>query len=172
MSSCTLTQEPLACQASVSLWFRYKERPIFGFRLSSSFSFTRPIFLAVILCGRGGEPWRTGGRGTEGREAGEKFKKASFRYLLLLTSSQGNEPNNVSWLPFNVFWGLKQCEYCSTVSRTFVQDCSFTEFGGELLLIISLTRKVKKRKFVLGIKKKLKQHDFLWNWKPSKSLTS
>ena len=30
------------------------------------------------------------------REAGEKFKKASFRYLLLLTSSQRNEPNNVS----------------------------------------------------------------------------
>ena len=30
------------------------------------------------------------------REAGEKFRKASFRYLLLLTSSQRNEPNNVS----------------------------------------------------------------------------
>ena len=30
------------------------------------------------------------------REAGEKFKKASFRYMLLLTSSQRNEPNNVS----------------------------------------------------------------------------
>ena len=30
------------------------------------------------------------------REAGEKFKKASFFYLLLLTSSQRNEPNNVS----------------------------------------------------------------------------
>ena len=30
------------------------------------------------------------------REAGEKFKKASFCYLLLLTSSQRNEPNNVS----------------------------------------------------------------------------
>ena len=29
-------------------------------------------------------------------EAGEKFKKASFRYLLLLTSSQRNETNNVS----------------------------------------------------------------------------
>ena len=29
------------------------------------------------------------------REAGEKFKKAGFRYLLLLTSSQRNEPNNV-----------------------------------------------------------------------------
>ena len=42
------------------------------------------------------------------RKAGEKFKKASFRYLLLLTSSQRNEPNNVSWLPFNVFRGLKQ----------------------------------------------------------------
>ena len=30
------------------------------------------------------------------REAEEKFKKASFRYLLLLTSSQRNEPNKVS----------------------------------------------------------------------------
>ena len=37
------------------------------------------------------------------REAGEKLKKASFRYLLLLiSSSQRNEPNNFSWLPFNV----------------------------------------------------------------------
>ena len=42
------------------------------------------------------------------REAGEKFKKISFRYLLLLTSSQRNEPNNFSWLPFNVLRGLKQ----------------------------------------------------------------
>ena len=42
------------------------------------------------------------------REAGEKFKKASFRYLLLLTSSQRNEPKNVSWLPFNVLRGLTQ----------------------------------------------------------------
>ena len=30
------------------------------------------------------------------REVGEKFKKSSFFYLLLLTSSQRNEPNNVS----------------------------------------------------------------------------
>ena len=30
------------------------------------------------------------------REAGEKFKKSNFFYLLLLTSSQRNEPNNVS----------------------------------------------------------------------------
>ena len=30
------------------------------------------------------------------REAGEKFKKASFCYLLLFTSSQRNEPKNVS----------------------------------------------------------------------------
>ena len=30
------------------------------------------------------------------REVGEKFKKASFRYLLLVTSSQRNEPKNVS----------------------------------------------------------------------------
>ena len=30
------------------------------------------------------------------REAGEKFKKKSFCYLLLFTSSQRNEPKNVS----------------------------------------------------------------------------
>ena len=40
------------------------------------------------------------------REAGEKFKKASFCYLLLLTSSQRNDHKNVSSLPFNVFRGL------------------------------------------------------------------
>ena len=30
------------------------------------------------------------------REVGEKFKKASFCFLLLFTSSQRNKPNNVS----------------------------------------------------------------------------
>ena len=60
------------------------------------------------------------------REAGEKFKKASFCYLLLLTSSQRNEPNNVSWLPFNVLRGLKQ---------NFIRE------------------KSPKRKVVLGVKK-------------------
>ena len=61
----------------------------------------------VCVCGGEGtvgrEPWRTvGGRGAEtgegrveGRAAAEKLKKASFRYLLRLTSSQRNEPNNV-----------------------------------------------------------------------------
>ena len=48
------------------------------------------------------------GREKKGRKAGEKFKKTSFRYLLLLTSSHRNEPNNVSWLPLNVLQGLKQ----------------------------------------------------------------
>ena len=67
-----------------------------------------------------------GRRERKGREAREKFKKASFRYLLLLTSSQRNGPNNVSWLPFIVLRGLKQNLYA---------------------------RKVKKRKFVIGIKK-------------------
>ena len=48
-------------------------------------------------------------RGREGyRREREKLKKASFRYLLLLTSSQRNELNNVSWLPFNFLRGLKQ----------------------------------------------------------------
>ena len=37
-----------------------------------------------------------GRREAKGREAGEKFKKARFRYLFLFTSSQRNEPNNVS----------------------------------------------------------------------------
>ena len=32
----------------------------------------------------------------KGPEAGEKFKKASFSYFLLLTSSQRNEPKNIS----------------------------------------------------------------------------
>ena len=106
------------------------------------FSPTVQTFWYVSGGDRGREPGRTGGgrpgygrREKKGREAGslrwreaeEKFKKASFRYLLLLTSSQRNEPNNVSWLPFNVLRGLKQNLYA---------------------------RKVKKRKFVLGIKKK------------------
>ena len=48
-------------------------------------------------------------RGREGyRREREKLKKARFRYLLLLTSSQRNELNNVSWLPFNFLRGLKQ----------------------------------------------------------------
>ena len=64
----------------------------------------------------------------KGREVGEKFKKASFSYLsLLIISSQRNKLNNVSWLPFNVLPGLKQ---------NFICD------------------KVKKRTFVLGLKKK------------------
>ena len=103
---------------------------------------------------RGGSPGKQGAGGV--RETGEERagsgistmagsgrekKKASFRYLLLLTSSQRNEPNNLSWLPFNVLRGLKQNLYA---------------------------RKVKKRKLVLGIKKNTnkndkKQHYFLWN---------
>ena len=64
-------------------------------------------FYAIFAGGR--EPGRTGAGGygrreekgrkagsLRWREAGEKFKKASFRYLLLLTASQRNEPNNVS----------------------------------------------------------------------------
>ena len=57
----------------------------------------------VIVWGAGGAGAREnmgregyGRREKKGREAGEKFKKASFRYLLLLTFSQRNEPNNVS----------------------------------------------------------------------------
>ena len=73
------------------------------------------MFIHLIWGGGGaGEQGKGGVRETgeagslRWREAGEKFKKASFCYMLLLTSSQRNEPNNVSWLPFNVFRGLKQ----------------------------------------------------------------
>ena len=93
----------------------------------SSFAFPLAYFAAVFrLVWRGGgqgggSPGEQGAGGV--RETGEEragggistmagsgreFKKASFCYLLLLTSSQRNEPKNVSWLPFNVFRGLQQ----------------------------------------------------------------
>ena len=70
----------------------------------------------IVVGGGGGKDRGAGSREKKGREtgslrwreAGEKFKKASFCYLLMLTSSQRNEPKNVSWLPFNVFRGLQQ----------------------------------------------------------------
>ena len=49
-----------------------------------------------------------GRREKKGRQAREKFKNASFGYLLLLTSSQRNQPNNVFRLLFIVLRGLKQ----------------------------------------------------------------
>ena len=68
------------------------------------------------------EPGRTGPGGA--RETGEERAASGreLRYLLLLlryllqafvicyclSSNQRNEPNNVSWLPFNVLRGLKQ----------------------------------------------------------------
>ena len=64
-----------------------------------------PFFLGVLDCGGGqghGSPGEQGAGGIQEvgslqwREAGEKFKKASFCYLLLLTSSQRNKPNNIS----------------------------------------------------------------------------
>ena len=45
--------------------------------------------------GQGAGAWENRGRKGYRRER-EKLKKASFRYLLLLTSSQRNELNNVS----------------------------------------------------------------------------
>ena len=57
----------------------------------------------------------------------EKLKNASFCYLLLLTSSQWNEHNNISWLPFNILHSLKQN-------------------------FISEKTKLKRWKFVFGIK--------------------
>ena len=78
--------------------------------LLSAIMHRKDLQFYAIFAG-GAEPGRTGGgRGGYGRrekkgrkagflrwrEAGEKFKKASFHYLLLLTASQRNEPNNVS----------------------------------------------------------------------------
>ena len=58
--------------------------------------------------GRRAKKGREGGS-LRWRKAGEKFKKAGFCYLLLLiTSSQRNEPENVSLLSFNVLQGLQQ----------------------------------------------------------------
>ena len=85
--------------------------------------------------GHGAGAWENRGGGVrrqekKGREVGEKLKKASFSYLsLLIISSQRNKLNNVSWLPFNVLPGLNE---------NFICD------------------KVKKRTFVLGLKKKKK----------------
>ena len=74
-----------------------------------------------------GEERAGGGISTMAGSGREIQKVKLFLFFQLLTSSQRNEPYNVSWLPFNVFRDLKQNLY---------------------------TRKVKKRKFVLGIKKK------------------
>ena len=100
----------------------------------------------VIVGGAGGAGAREnmgregyGRREKKEREAGEKFKQASFRYLLLLTFSQRNEPNNVSWLSFNVLRGLTQ---------NFIRQ------------------KSQKTKMRIRDKIKKKQHYLLWNWKP------
>ena len=76
----------------------------------------------------------------DGRKRERSSKKASFRCLLLPTSSQRNEPNNVSWLPFNVFRGLTQ---------HFIHEKS-------------QETKIRTRD---KEKKKKKQHYFLWNWR-------
>ena len=50
----------------------------------------------LLIVGWGQEPRRQEGYrrwGKKGQEMGEKFKKASFYYLLLLTSNQRNERN-------------------------------------------------------------------------------
>ena len=103
-------------------------------------------------------PWKVGrdrgagarenrGRKKKGREAGslrwqeagEKFKKASFHYLLLLII-QSKKRTQQLFLDFHL---------------------TFSEAESKILS----AKKVKKQKFVLGIKKK-KQHYFKWNWKP------
>ena len=76
-------------------------------------------------------------RGLEGyQREREKLKKASFRYLLLLTSSQRNELNNISWLPFNFLRGLKQ---------NFIRERS-------------QNTKIRSRRKNTAL--------LLWNWKP------
>ena len=75
---------------------------------------------------------RAGGGISTMAGSGREIQKVKLFFLLLLTSSQRNE-HNVSLLPFNVFRGLKQ---------NFIHEKS-----------------QKKRKFVLGIKKK--RHYFL-----------
>ena len=99
---------------------RWKKSIGYRFTPECNHAQERPSFLCHICRGAGAREnrgrERYGRREEKGRkagslgwrEAGEKFRKASFRYLLLLTSSQRNEPNNVSWLPFNVLRGLKQ----------------------------------------------------------------
>ena len=89
----------------------------------------------MLICGGGQGAGARENRGRDGygrgekkggRDAGEKFNKASFRYLLLLTSRLRNEPIT-TFLDFHLTF--------SKASSKFFY-----------------ARKVKKRKFVLGIK--------------------
>ena len=108
--------------------------------------------LRVTVChslggdgGRGGSPGEHGAEGvreTEEERAGSEreIQKGKLSLLLLLTSSQRNEPNNVSWLSFNVLRGLTQ---------NFIRQKS---------------QKTKMRIRDKIIKKN--QHYLLWNWKP------
>ena len=92
---------------------------------------------------RGAGAWENRGREKKGREAGslrsqeagEKFKKASFHYLVLLII-QSKKQTQQLFLDFHL---------------------TFSEAESKILF----AKKVKKQKFVLGIKKK-KQHYFKW----------
>ena len=113
-------QVTMVISGSICIVERWKKSIGYRFTPECNHAQERPSFLCHICRGararenRGRE--RYGRREEKGRkagslrwwEAGEKFRKASFRYLLLFTASQRNEPNNVSWLPFNVLRGLKQ----------------------------------------------------------------
>ena len=64
------------------------------------------------------------------------WKRQAFFICYCLSSSQRNEPNNVSWLPFNVLRGLKQNFICGKSQKSKIR-----------------TRDKKK-------------YYFRWNWKP------
>ena len=109
---------PFLCDAQVDLFYPVNAYFIEG----SATNLSLQVFFACLKYSKWeGAPENRGQEGNgrrekKGREAGsirwweagEKFKKASFHYLLMLTSSQRNEPNNVSSLPFNVLRGLTQ----------------------------------------------------------------
>ena len=50
----------------------------------------------------------TGDRRKKGGKGKRNSKRQAFVICYCLSSSPRNEPNNVSWLPFNILQGLKQ----------------------------------------------------------------
>ena len=49
------------------------------------------------------------------------WKRQAFFICYCLSSSQRNEPNNVSWLPFNVLRGLKQNFICGKSQKSKIR---------------------------------------------------
>ena len=77
----------------------------------------------------GGSPGKQGGTGDGRRKGGKRdlyngvkqertSKRQAFIICYCLSSSQRNEPNNVSWLPFNVLRCLKQNFVCKKSQKT------------------------------------------------------